>query len=95
MVWWVLGGGLVRDSLGRIFGRVGEDRWGWAGQERPGAWAWCGGGMEAWRAEAVGWKPARTQDGERAEGETLEEGAEAVEARDGGGHVGGVADLLR
>ena len=49
------------------------------------AWAWCGGGVAS-RAEAAGWKPAGTQDGEGAEGEA---------ARDGGGHVGGVVGLLK
>ena len=56
-------------------------------------WRVLGGGGVASRAEAAGWKPARTQEAEGAEGETLEEGEEgeeAVEARDGGGHVGGV-----
>jgi len=41
------GGGLARDSLGRIFwagwrGRLGLCGGGWAVLER--AWAWCGGG---------------------------------------------------
>ena len=74
---------------------MGEDRWGGAGQERPGAWAWCGGGVEAWRAEEAGLKPARTHVGEGAERETLEEGEEAVEERGGGGHVGGVVEFTQ
>ncbi len=50
-------------------------------------------GQEGERGEGREVRP--DEEGEGAEGEPLEEGEEAVEARGGGGHVGGGVDLLR
>ncbi len=63
-----------------FFGRVGAEGWGWAGEEGE-----TGEGREV--------RP--DEEGEGVECETFEKGEQAVEARDGGGHVGGGVVLLR